>query len=63
MNSMEKRRSPRELLRAPGCIVVEGVEYPCVIHDRSVTGAGLKEGRPKDQVVDGMRAWSAFGPR
>jgi hypothetical protein len=25
------------------------------------TGAGLKDGRPKDQVVDGMRAWSASG--
>ena len=42
---MEKRRSSRELLRAPGCIIVEGVEYPCEIHDRSVTGARLKDFR------------------
>ncbi len=38
---MDKRRSSREVLTAPGAIIVEGVEHRCVIIDRSVTGAKI----------------------
>ena len=40
---MNKRRTSREILRAPGTIVMEGVEHRCAIIDRSVTGARIAD--------------------
>jgi hypothetical protein len=37
----DRRKSPRTISRAPGRIVVDGVAHPCIIHDRSTTGARL----------------------
>jgi len=40
---MNKRRTSREVLRAPGAIVVEGMEHRCAIIDRSVAGARIAD--------------------
>jgi hypothetical protein len=58
----------RRLLVAVSACAVAGIAIATTVltiggggSEATPTGPGLKDGRPKDQVVDGMRAWSASG--